>query len=249
MNWDSLTGQEFEQVCAEILRKNGFEHIRLTKGSGDQGVDIIANRDGVRFAIQCKRWANPLGNTPVQEVYSGKAFYDCDAAIVMTNSTFTKGAIELAKKTEVLLWDRSQLQRLSYVDTLMNRFKDNSPNQKTDNKPAEPTKPKTVIRQILGVGIDVQELLESIGVKKSGDQIERTNVKILIKKVRELTNADNNPEHARLIARFVSDLISEFNLQVVDPKGPGCFVSILKLWGLIIVASIVFGMLVGIFGQ
>lgn len=103
---DLMSGSEFEQFCADVLRKNGFHNVELMGGSGDQGVDIVAKKEKKRYAVQCKCYTSKLGNTPVQEVFAGKAYYECDAAAVMTNSYFTAGAIALSQSTEVLLWDR-----------------------------------------------------------------------------------------------------------------------------------------------
>ena len=109
---DAMKGYEFEHFCAELLKKNGFRKVSVTPPSGDQGVDIIAVKGTSRYAIQCKRYASPLGNKPVQEVYTGKAFYGCRYGVVMTNSTFTPHAKDLAKKTGVLLWDRRVIGEL-----------------------------------------------------------------------------------------------------------------------------------------
>ena len=106
---DSMTGQEFELYCANLLKANGFTSVELTPGTGDQGVDIVAIKDGVKYAVQCKCYSQPLGNKPIQEVYAGKSFYQCHVGAVMTNSSFTAGAKELAKTTSVLLWDREKL--------------------------------------------------------------------------------------------------------------------------------------------
>ena len=113
---DAMPGHEFEHFCAELLRKNGFRKVSVTPASGDQGVDIIAVKGTARYAIQCKRYASPLGNKPVQEVYTGRAFYGCRYGVVMTNSTFTPHAKDLAKKTGVLLWDRRVLGELMRGD-------------------------------------------------------------------------------------------------------------------------------------
>ena len=117
VSFEDMDGHEFEHFCADILRRNGFERVRVTPASGDQGVDILAEKDGLKFAIQCKKWSNPIGNTAVQEVSAGRAFYQCDVAVVLTNSTFTKGAIELAKATGVLLWGRDKLYGLIHSAT------------------------------------------------------------------------------------------------------------------------------------
>lgn len=100
-----MDGLQFEHRCAELLRYRGFHKVTVTKGSGDQGVDILAQKNGIKFGIQCKYYSHPVGNKAIQEAYAGADFYDCDKAMVMTNSTFTKAARELADKLEVELWE------------------------------------------------------------------------------------------------------------------------------------------------
>lgn len=107
---DKLDGHVFEEWCANLLRANKFINVIVTEGSGDQGVDVLAEKGGVKYAIQCKCYSNDLSNKPVQEVNAGKMFYGCHVGVVMTNSHFTAGAKELAKATGVLLWDRDVLR-------------------------------------------------------------------------------------------------------------------------------------------
>lgn len=109
---DGMEGHGFEYFCADLLRRNGFSDVSVTKGSGDQGVDVLATKGGIKYAIQCKNYASALGNTPVQEVNAGKTFYNCHVGVVMTNSTFTPGAKTLAQATGVLLWDQAALQKM-----------------------------------------------------------------------------------------------------------------------------------------
>lgn len=109
---DQMNGHQFEYFCAGLLEKNGFYNVEVTPGSGDQGVDILAEKDSIKYAIQCKHYSSPLSNTPIQEVNAGKIFYKCHVAAVMTNSTFTQGAIDLAQSTGVLLWDGNKLNQL-----------------------------------------------------------------------------------------------------------------------------------------
>ncbi len=109
---DKMDGHQFEKWCASLLEQNGFIDICITKGSGDQGVDIVAIKDEIHYAIQCKCYKSDLDNTPIQQVYAGKTFYHCQVAVVMTNQYFTKGAVELAQATGVLLWDRDKLKQM-----------------------------------------------------------------------------------------------------------------------------------------
>ena len=109
---EDMSGHDFEYFCASLLKASGFVSVRVTPGSGDQGVDIIAEKEGVKYAFQCKNYSHPLGNTPVQEVHAGKYFYNCDVGVVITNSSFTTGAMDLAKATGILLWDNRKIREL-----------------------------------------------------------------------------------------------------------------------------------------
>ena len=108
-DFDLMNGRDFEYWCANLLEHSGFRDVTVTQGSNDQGVDIVAVRDGERYAVQCKRYANPLGNKPVQEVASGRNIYNCDRAAVMTNNFFTDGARRAAFANDVELWDRDDI--------------------------------------------------------------------------------------------------------------------------------------------
>lgn len=108
---DSMGGHEFEYWCAKLLSDIGYKDVTVTQASGDQGVDVLAQKDGIKYAIQCKCYSSDLGNTPIQEVLAGKKFYHCHVGAVMTNRHFTKGAKDLAAETGILLWDRDWLSR------------------------------------------------------------------------------------------------------------------------------------------
>lgn len=102
---NDMSGLEFENYCCRMLAFLGYKDIKITPESGDQGVDIIASKDNDRYAFQCKRYSESLGNSPIQEVFAGARFYNANKCVVITNSTFTKGAIDLANATNVDLWD------------------------------------------------------------------------------------------------------------------------------------------------
>lgn len=104
---DNMDGHDFEYWTANALTNLGYKNVSVTPGSGDQGVDVLAEKDGIKYAIQCKRYTSDLGNTPVQEVFAGKNYYNCHVGVVLTNRYFTQGAKELAQNTGVLLWDRT----------------------------------------------------------------------------------------------------------------------------------------------
>lgn len=107
---DEMEGEEFERFCAALLEDFGYQQIHVTKSTGDQGVDIVAIRNGLRWAFQCKRYASKIGNAAVQQVNTGRMMYSCQKAVVITNNYFTSGAVKAAKAVGVELWDRDVLQ-------------------------------------------------------------------------------------------------------------------------------------------
>jgi restriction system protein len=108
---ESIDGIEYEHYCADILRKSGWI-ASVSKASNDQGVDIIASNQRLSVAIQCKKYSNPVGNKAVQEVTSGATFHNAEYSVVVSNSTYTTSARQLAAKSGVLLLHHSELGRL-----------------------------------------------------------------------------------------------------------------------------------------
>lgn len=119
---DKMDGHQFEYACADILKANGYKHVKVTRSSGDFGVDVIAEKDKVRYAIQCKRYNHKLDNTPIQEVVGGLAYYQCDKGAVMTNQYFTEPAKQLAQVNDIELLDRDTLSHM--VDKTEKSFDD-----------------------------------------------------------------------------------------------------------------------------
>lgn len=109
---DNMDGFDFEYYCADLLESNGFIDVEVTKSSGDYGIDILAEKDGVTYAIQCKRYNDLVGVKAVQEAYAGRDYYDRMVGAVLTNQYFTKPAIEAAGKLKILLWDRDYIKAI-----------------------------------------------------------------------------------------------------------------------------------------
>ncbi len=110
--FEDMEGHDFEYFCADLLRQKGFTEVEVTKGSGDYGVDILAEKDGVTYGIQCKCYTSPVGVKAIQEAYAGRDYYDRMVGAVMTNQYFTSPAVEAAKKLKILLWDGGYIESM-----------------------------------------------------------------------------------------------------------------------------------------
>lgn len=119
---DNMNGTDFEFFVKELLDKLDYYNIEVTSASGDFGVDVIAEKDNIRYAFQCKLYSDKVGNSAVQEVHAGKEHYSCNTAIVITNNYFTDSAIYQAKETGVVLWDRDMLINLMKEARINSRF-------------------------------------------------------------------------------------------------------------------------------
>lgn len=106
---DDFTGEEFESYCVSLLNAHGWD-ANKTKSSGDQGVDIIATLNGITAVIQCKRYSKPVGNAAVQEAIAGKKYARAQFAAVVTNSSFTKSARQLAQAANIYLLHYTELE-------------------------------------------------------------------------------------------------------------------------------------------
>lgn len=108
---DTMDGLEFEKYIANVLKHQSYTNIKLTE-KYDYGIDIIAVKDGIRWGIQVKRYSGLVKANAIRQVVTGLSFYNCDRAMVITNSVFSKVAVKLANSNDCILIDRSGLARM-----------------------------------------------------------------------------------------------------------------------------------------
>jgi hypothetical protein len=110
-NWKAMRSIEFESYLERVFHELGY-HVETTKVTGDQGVDLVLQSRGIRIAVQVKGYVSSVSNGAIQEAYTGKAHYRCDACVVITNSRFTSSACELAESVRCVLVDEDMLPKV-----------------------------------------------------------------------------------------------------------------------------------------
>ena len=113
-NIDKLNGRAFEHYLTVQFRHLGY-HVTLTSYSHDYGADLVLRKWGKKIVVQAKRYERNVGIAAVQEVVGSIAYYKADRAMVVTNSNFTKSARDLAKRNEVELWGRKEMQKKFHI--------------------------------------------------------------------------------------------------------------------------------------
>jgi restriction system protein len=110
-DFTKLEGHEFEEYLKTLFKLLGYTVIR-TPLVGDQGADLIMSKNGEKTVVQAKKYNGKVSNSAIQEIVAAKNHYKADKAIVVTNSSFTKSAIDLALTNNVELWDGLKLKNI-----------------------------------------------------------------------------------------------------------------------------------------
>ncbi len=101
----------YERLCADLFKKAGWR-AKATQASSDQGVDVEAERKGVKLVAQCKRFSKQVGNKAVQEVVAGLKYYEAEVGVVIAPNGFTKSAIKLAEANDIKLIHHDEIKDL-----------------------------------------------------------------------------------------------------------------------------------------
>ena len=110
--WKSLSGKEFEKELANIYNLHGYT-TELTPSSGDRGIDIILNKNGIKKIVQCKAHSKPVGPATVRDLYGTLIASKAHTAILASTSGFTKGVYTFVKGKRIELVDLDNILQLS----------------------------------------------------------------------------------------------------------------------------------------
>lgn len=110
---------DYELYCALLLRSDGWD-AEATQKSGDQGADVIAQKNGIKIVVQCKLYTGTVGNDAVQQAFTAQTFQGAQAALVVTNSTYSTSARHASATTGVYLIHHAQL--VDTADQILRRL-------------------------------------------------------------------------------------------------------------------------------
>jgi restriction system protein len=81
----------FEKVVADVYKDLGY-HSVATASSGDDGIDVVLEKEGTRIGIQVKRYKNKVQVKELRELAGALMFDGMTKGIFITTSDFTTGA-------------------------------------------------------------------------------------------------------------------------------------------------------------
>lgn len=109
---DRLDPRRFEELTAELLRRDGFRKVRVVGGSGDRGVDVLGVApDGRPYAVQCKYYTRPLGPGGVRDFVGAlhAAPYKEYQGVLVISHYLSAQAAETAREQDLVVIDRDRL--------------------------------------------------------------------------------------------------------------------------------------------
>ena len=84
----------------------------LTSPSNDKGVDILAERQGAKIAIQCKKYKGVVGSPALQAFLGAMQHAEAQKGFFVTTGVFSIEAERMASEHPIELIDGSALGRL-----------------------------------------------------------------------------------------------------------------------------------------
>lgn len=90
----------FERLTQRLLRECGFDDVKVTKKTGDGGIDGTGKLkiNGIfsfNIAFQCKRYQGTVGSSEIRD-FRGSLTTDIEKGVFITTGSFSKQAIEEA---------------------------------------------------------------------------------------------------------------------------------------------------------
>jgi len=103
---------EFENFVADLFSKLGYK-TQVRGGSYDEGIDVIAEKDGIKHYIQCKHYHGIIGPDKIRDFYGAiNAKYSNEIAFFVTTSYFSEEADRFTRGKNIELIDRAKLIKL-----------------------------------------------------------------------------------------------------------------------------------------
>lgn len=104
-------GKQFEEECAQLLRRRGWRVQRIG-GSSDKGGDLIGRKSGIVLVVQCKCYGQAAGTRAVQEAHTAGTYYRANIVVAVAKNGFTIPARNIARRVGVRLLSVSDLGKI-----------------------------------------------------------------------------------------------------------------------------------------
>ena len=106
-----LSPRDFELYIGSLFQHLGYI-IEVTPYVNDKGLDIIMEKDGVKYGVQCKRYKGTVGSPDIQTFLGALSHAKADKGFFVTTGMFSFEAEKMAAEHPVQLINRIDLAKL-----------------------------------------------------------------------------------------------------------------------------------------
>ncbi|MDA3800176.1 MAG: restriction endonuclease [Kiritimatiellae bacterium] len=215
---------DYTRFCAGQLKIAGWM-VTFTKASDNQYIDIIAENNGIKIAIQCNDDLDPVLSKAVEKASAGASFYGADKCFVVSSTGFTSTAIDLANTHGVKLLHHDDLLGLTE-----NSLKNTLGQVQTSTQPQTSEKQKTentnigvifiilflvlIFGSIVALHINTQEKKSSSIFSNEISYVEK---QVLLDSMKQFNIAMKTKNYMDAYTR--AGVISQLYLQAEDKTG------------------------------
>lgn len=94
----------FERFAKTLFERMGYQ-AKMTRMSGDEGIDLQLEKDGEHFVCQCKRYRGSVGQPVLRDLYGALVHEQARQAFLVTTGTFTLPAEQWSQGKPIRLVD------------------------------------------------------------------------------------------------------------------------------------------------
>lgn len=104
-----LAPKEFEEWTESLFKSLVFQNVVLTPQSGNKGLDLIAEKDGNKIAVQCKKFKGVVGSPVIQAFAGTLQTAEIDKGYFITTGSYSVDAEKMAQDLPIELYDKNTL--------------------------------------------------------------------------------------------------------------------------------------------
>ena len=131
-----LEWREFEELVAEIFRREGYTVTENIGTGADGGIDIRLRMNGKTYLVQCKNWkTQKVGVSIVREMYGILTAERANEVFIVCSGRFTPAATEFAKNKPIKLLGEKFLAQILMLARDKRAIPEISIERTTEQKP------------------------------------------------------------------------------------------------------------------
>lgn len=108
-----LPWRQFESIVGEAFRRRGYAVKENAVDGPDGGIDLVLQKDGAKFYVQCKQWKQTkVGVKPIRELYGVISAGDAAGGFFVASGEYSEDAREFARECAIELIDAPALAEM-----------------------------------------------------------------------------------------------------------------------------------------